>query len=212
MEEQDESSNAAGANLELTEREAEPCITPNISVPLRPNNPETYVIPNTSEPYVIPNTSEPSRLNNPHQHVHTGPENNPHQSHTYEYPSLPTPHHYEYPSVGQARSTNARKDPEENKRGKTGFGVEDDNYTPLVRLPQRDSEHEDSAYTSLINDQTKKGNTSQETGKSDQLINPEEDNYTPLARSLSHDKEREDNGYTSLIDVQKRKENNQEDG
>ena len=157
------------------------------------NNPETYVIPNISDPYVVPNTSDPS-------------------SHTYEYPSLPTPHHYEYPLVGQARSTNTRKDPEENKRGKKDFGVEDGNYTPLVRLPQRDSEREDNAYTSLINDLTKKGNTSQETGKSDQLINPEEDNYTPLARSLSHDKESEDNGYTSLIDVQKRKENNQEDG
>ena len=97
-EEQAESSNVAGANLELKEKESEPYITPNISDPLRPHNPETYVIPNTSDPYVIPNTSEPS-------------------SHTYEYPSLPTPHHYEYPLVGQARSTNT-KDPEENKRGK----------------------------------------------------------------------------------------------
>ena len=154
VEEQAESCNVVNTELEPAEEESEP-----------------YVIPNNRKPDVTPNNSESYVIqNNPAQAVDNGPNNNSLQSHTYEYPLLPINHHYEYPSVSKPRSSNPSKDPEENRNGKADLGVKDGDYTPLVRLPQKDSERNDNKYASLINVPKDKGNV-EVTNEPDRLVN-----------------------------------------
>ena len=162
-----------------------------VSIELEPADEE-------SEPYVIPK--------NPNQHVDNGPNNNPPQSHTYEYSLLPNNHHYEYPSVSKLRSSNPSKDPEENRNGKADLGVQDGDYTPLVRLPQEGSERGDNEYASLINVPKDKGNV-EVTDEPDRLVNREDGVYTQLVRSPSKNNKSDDSGYAPLINVQKKKEN-----
>ena len=181
---------------QVTEQKASPVVGEQTYV--IPNNPEPGVTPNNSEAYVIPN--------NPDQHLDNGPNNNPLQFHTYEYPLLPINHHYEYPSVSNLRSSNPSKNPEENRNEKADLGVQDGDYTPLVRLPQEGSERGDNEYASLINVLKDKGNV-EVTDEPDRLVNREDGVYTQLVRSPSKNNKSEDSGYAPLINVRKKKEN-----